>query len=472
MFKRKKPLASEHVVQFHHPAKATSRKHIIAIASGKGGVGKSTVANNLAVGLAKQGYRVGLIDADIYGASQSGLFGIGNEKTRMTDDGNIIPLMSQGVELVSTNMLLTDDSPIIWRAPMVTKLIRDFLSRVQWARELDYLLIDLPPGTGDIQITLAQQANLSGAIVVTTPQEVAFKIAEKAIQMFHKVNIPILGLVENMSGFVCEHCQHENHIFKSGGAEILAKKYQTTVLAQIPLDKEIVECGDNGTSILESASPAALAYRQLIENIPALLQVIEKDMQEPLSIDRQLESLSLTWPDGMQKTISAHQLRLSCACALCIDEITGSPLLNPDRIPGDISLEALHRVGRYGVKIDFSDGHNTGIFTFEKLKHLEVCEAPQVKEQLVKAEPLDEARVRHVLNDYLNPQVSKHGGKIELIRVEDTRVFVKMLGGCQGCSQANVTLKQGVLKLLKQHFPSVTDVIDVTDHGQGVNPYY
>jgi len=471
MFKRKKSQPVEHPVQFHVPVKAAPIKQIIAIASGKGGVGKSTVTNNLAVGLARRGYAVGLIDADVYGASQSGLFGLGAQQTTLSADGKILPLLAQGVEVVSASMLLTEDTPIIWRAPMATKLIRDFLSRVQWQKNLDILLIDLPPGTGDIQITLAQQANLTGALVVTTPQQVAFKIAEKAIQMFSKVNIPIIGLIENMSGLVCENCQHENHIFKTGGAEILAKKYNTKVLAHIPLDKDVVECGDNGTSLFETSSAAAKAYNTLIDTLPSLFSVLAKDPSEPLKIDMQPEWLSLEWPDNTVKTISAYQLRLTCPCALCIDEITGAALVSPDQIAADISLNALHRVGRYGLKIDFSDGHNTGIFTFKKLRELQDCEAP-VKTTAAMLATFDEDSVRQVLNEYLNPQVAKHKGKIELIRVEGSRVFVKMLGGCQGCSQANVTLKMGVLKLLKQHFPSVTDVVDVTDHGAGDRPYY
>ncbi len=252
----------------------------------------------------------------------------------------------------------------------------------------------------------------------------------------------------------------------------MAEKYHTTILARIPLDAEIVNCGDQGSSILETASPAAKAYQTVISALPALLEAMEKEKQEPVSIERQPLQLSLQWLDGTQKTINAYQLRLCCGCALCIDESTGKPLLSPEKVSEDISLESIQRVGRYGLKIDFSDGHNTGIYTFDKLKKFEACEVPPLKAEIFKAEPLDETRVRQALNDYLNPQVSKHGGKIELVRVEDTRVFVKMLGGCQGCSQANVTLKQGVLKLLKQHFPSITDVVDVTDHARGESPYY
>lgn len=474
MFKRKakKDPVKVQPVHFHRPAKPTSIKHIIAVASGKGGVGKSTVTAQLAMGLAEVGFKVGLIDADIYGPSQPGMFAVRAEQAHISDDGKIQPVSAHGVKLISASMLLQEDAPIIWRAPMATKLVRDFLSRVDWQTDLDYLLIDLPPGTGDIQITLAQQAKLTGAIIVTTPQQVAFKIAEKAIQMFEKVHIPLIGLIENMSGYVCEHCHHETPIFQQGGAQQLAKKYKTNVLAEIPLDKSVVHAGDAGASLLATGSAAAHAYQALIDALPARCATIAVNAKEPVKIDKQAAHLLLAWADKTQKQVSAYQLRLACPCALCVDEITGEKLLKSQSISTDIQLGSIGRVGHYALKLHFSDGHNTGIFTFDKLKQFPNCETPLPEAQPITAEPLAEKAVRAVLDKQLNPQVAQHGGKVELVRVEGQRVFVRLAGGCQGCSQANVTLKQGVLQLLKQHFPSLETVVDVTEHALGDNPYY
>lgn len=476
MFKRKeksKPQVTEQPVHFHRPAKPIHIKHRIAIASGKGGVGKSTVASNIAMGLAKRGLRVGLIDADIYGPSQPLMFGLQNQQADMNDQGKIVPLQAHGVQLISASMLLRQETAIVWRAPMATKLIRDFLGRVAWQGDLDYLLIDLPPGTGDIQITLAQHAKLDGAIIVTTPQQVAYQIAEKAMQMFAKVNVPIIGLIENMSGYICENCQHENHIFKQEGGDALAKKYETQILTRIPLDARIVESCDTGQSLLDEDSPAANAYWQAIDALPERLQNADADRYQPQAVDFHPQALHLRWADGTEKTLSAYALRSTCSCALCIDELTGKLLLQPEQIAKNIELLGIDRVGRYGLKIRFSDGHDTGIFTFKKLQHLDDCtvQAETVVDN-TPAEPLSMAAVKHILDKDLNPSVAAHGGKIELVAVEGQIVKVRMQGGCQGCSQANVTLKQGVFQVLKKHFPLLENVVDVTDHSMGNNPYY
>lgn len=230
----------------------------IAIASGKGGVGKSTVTTQLASILAHNGYKVGVIDADLYGPCQYDLLSATETEIEATPDNKILPGFSKthNIYYVSVNNLLPNnsDNAILWRAPIATKLIREFVQKVAWP-QLDFLFIDLPPGTGDIQITIAQLAKLDGAIIITTPQKVAYNIAAKAIQMFNKVNIKVLGIIENMSGYICNNCQHENKIFNQHndeqhtGGVVLADKYNTKLLGTIPLDSSLVNLSDNGKSI-------------------------------------------------------------------------------------------------------------------------------------------------------------------------------------------------------------------------------
>ena len=221
-------------------------KHVIAVASGKGGVGKSTVAANLAVALLgeKSQRRVGLCDCDIYGPSMGVMFGT-HERPTATEDGRIDPIRRYGINLMSMGFLLEDSSPAILRGPMVTRYTQQFLRSVEWG-ELDYLILDLPPGTGDIQLTIVQTVALSGAIIVTTPQEVALIDARKAAAMFAKVNVPLLGLVENMSYFLCPNDGHRYDIFGSGGGAREAKRLETPLLAQIPLEMPIREACDQG----------------------------------------------------------------------------------------------------------------------------------------------------------------------------------------------------------------------------------
>src|SRR3984957_4529837 len=225
-------------------------KHVIAIASGKGGVGKSTVAANIAVALEQTKARVGLCDCDIYGPSIALMFGT-RERPTATDENKIIPIEQYNLKLMSMGFLLDDASPAILRGPMVTRYTQQFLRQVEWG-ELDFLVLDLPPGTGDIQLTIVQTVALSGAIIVTTPQEVALIDARKAATMFTKVNVPILGLVENMSYFVCPHDGNRYNIFGSGGGEREAARLQVPLLAQIPLEIAVRESGDKGLPITQS----------------------------------------------------------------------------------------------------------------------------------------------------------------------------------------------------------------------------
>jgi ATP-binding protein involved in chromosome partitioning len=244
-------------------------KHIIAIGSGKGGVGKSTVSSNLAVALAKQGYRVGLCDCDLYGPSTAIMFG-SDEQPMANAEDEIIPIFKHGVKLMSMGFLLGEDSPVIVRGPLATRYTQQFLRQVAWG-ELDFLLLDLPPGTGDIQLTIVQTVKLSGAIIVTTPQEVALLDARKAITMFAKVNVDILGLIENMAWFECPQ-GNIYHLFGNGGGVREAEKMKIPVLGRIPIDIHTRECGDRGTPIAlmpKAESSVSAAFHKAAQDLAA-----------------------------------------------------------------------------------------------------------------------------------------------------------------------------------------------------------
>ncbi len=243
-------------------------EHIVAVASGKGGVGKSTVASNLAVALAVQGKSVGLLDCDIYGPSQPLMFGI-TDKPRVSGN-RLLPFEKHGIRVMSLGFVLDADTPVIWRGPMVMKAIEQLLGDVEWGR-LDYLIVDLPPGTGDAQLTLTQRVPLAGAVIVSTPQDVALIDARKGIAMFQKVSVPVLGVVENMSFFVCPHCQERSEIFKHGGAERVAQELGSRFLGAVPLDPAVVQACDDGIPIVVSHPDGAHAeaFRQIADAVIA-----------------------------------------------------------------------------------------------------------------------------------------------------------------------------------------------------------
>nr|WP_255784048.1 iron-sulfur cluster carrier protein ApbC [Lysobacter chinensis] len=249
-------------------------RNVIAIGSGKGGVGKSTTAVNLALALAADGARVGVLDADIYGPSVPAMLGLSG-RPDSPDGKTIEPMRAHGVEAMSIGLLVDPDTPMIWRGPMATSALTQLLEQTRWGGEegLDYLVVDLPPGTGDIQLTLSQKIPVAGAVIVTTPQEIATLDARKALKMFEKVEVPVLGLVENMAVHVCSNCGHSEHIFGSGGAAQMAERYGVPLLGSLPLDVGIREQGDAGRPIVaaDPDSPAALAYRQAARAMAAEL---------------------------------------------------------------------------------------------------------------------------------------------------------------------------------------------------------
>ena len=234
---------------------------ILAIASGKGGVGKSTVSSNLAVALAKQGRRVGLLDADIYGPSQPRMMGV-NKRPASPDGKIIIPLQAHGVTLMSIGLMVDPDKAVVWRGPMLMGALQQMLNQVQWG-ELDVLIVDLPPGTGDVQLTLCQKTQLTGAIIVSTPQDVALIDARKALDMFATLHTPVLGMIENMSQYTCPSCGHEAHIFGHGGVEAEAEKLDIPFLGALPLDLSVRIAGDSGIPVALSDGPVAQAYSDL-----------------------------------------------------------------------------------------------------------------------------------------------------------------------------------------------------------------
>ena len=374
----------------------TTAPRMIAISSGKGGVGKSTVTTNIAVAMAQAGLNVGIVDADIYGPSIPGMLGIATDsKPQMAPNGMVIPSQAHGVKVMSMAMLSDDDAPAVLRGPMVTKYLQMFVKQVDWG-QLDILLLDLPPGTGDIQLTLAQAFPLSGAVVVSTPQDVSLKIARRGLRMMEQVKVPILGVVENMSGFTCPSCQTVTHIFHDGGGEAIARELGVDFLGKVPLDPAVVDAGDDGRPLVLSApdSPAAEAYRRIADTLtgaagarggiatpfawtlgddsgkPAAAAVPDAAPEVLASLDHDATGLLLGWGDGRSQRLGLRDLRIACRCAKCRDEVTGKPLLDPATIPPDIAVTRIWSVGNYAFAAAFSDGHDTGIYTFKQLHGL------------------------------------------------------------------------------------------------------
>lgn len=239
-------------------------KHIIAVASGKGGVGKSTTAVNLALALQAEGARVGLLDADIYGPSQPLMLGVPEERPAQRGSQLLEPVIAHGLQTMSIGFLLTENTPVVWRGPMASGALQQLLNQTAW-ESLDYLVVDLPPGTGDIQLTLAQKVPVSGAVIVTTPQDIALLDAKKAVEMFRKVDVPVLGIVENMAVHICTNCGHADHLFGEGGGERMAQEYGVELLGSLPLARSIREQVDNGNPTVAAEPDGAVTklYREI-----------------------------------------------------------------------------------------------------------------------------------------------------------------------------------------------------------------
>ena len=376
-------------------------RHIIAVGSGKGGVGKSTVAVNLALALQQLGARVGLVDADVLGPSIPGMLGLRSDHIPdTTADGRILPVDGYGLKAISMGLLRGDDNPAILRGPMVSKYLQMFVGGVDWGR-LDYLILDLPPGTGDTQLTLAQSLPLSGAVIVTTPQDVSLKIARRGLRMFETVHVTILGIIENMSTFTCPHCGQGTDIFRSGGGERMSRELGVAFLGSLPLDENIVTGGDEGHPIFIDSpdSVSARSYLAIATELAARLDGLpaaalrpfawtwgtndgEPDWVEtagrptgskttPIGFhQRDPRTLSVLWEDGHRDDFDVRDLRLACRCAMCIEEMSGRALLDPTNIRSDVAPQTIISVGNYAVTVNWNDGHSTGIYSFELLRAL------------------------------------------------------------------------------------------------------
>lgn len=351
----------------------TGIKHIIAIGSGKGGVGKSTTAVNVAVALSKMGHKVGLMDADIYGPSVPKILGAREAPTQKPGE-KVKPPEVFGIKCMSMG-LLGGDTPIIWRGPMASKAVTQFLSEVEWGT-LDYLILDLPPGTGDIQLTLAQTARLSGAVIVMTPQGLATQIAKRGLQMFQQVRVPILGVIENMSEFICPHCGEESLIFRKGGAKEVSEGLHVPMLGSVPLDGMLVQESDEGTPVViaRPESKTAQAYFSIARN---LLSEVEKlsqpntDAQPPqivhLDPNHKGKLLKITWNNGKQSLVTFRDLRYLCPCASCVDEGTGQRKITKESIDPNVVPSKIETVGHYAVRPQWTDGHDTGLYSYDYL---------------------------------------------------------------------------------------------------------
>jgi Mrp family chromosome partitioning ATPase/DUF971 family protein len=332
-------------------------KNILAVSSCKGGVGKSTIAAHLARYIHSLGFKTGLLDADIHGPSIPTLLDIPHPKVQMIGKEIWPHLLEKDFKVLSFGFLLGDGAAVL-RGPMVASYVQQILLHTQWG-ELDTLVIDLPPGTGDAQITITQHANLDGAIIVTTPQALSLVDVSKGIVMFEKVNVPVLGLVENMNVFECGGC-HLKHYPFGKGIESLKERFGLETLSEFPI---LPEMSDIQKFDLQKMKP-------LYENVQRQLEK-NRSQKDPLPVVDYSEShIRIHWPENKVTLLKNTRVRAACRCAQCVDENTGQPKLNPETIPINIRAETIARIGNYALSIVWSDGHTMGIFPYKQLKEL------------------------------------------------------------------------------------------------------
>lgn len=375
-------------------------RQIIAVHSAKGGVGKSTVTVNLAVALAESGAKVGVMDTDIHGPSMALM--LGDETRPPLVEGQkdaVTPIEAHGLSFISMGNLTDERVPLMWRGAMVHGMIQKFTNHVAWGA-LDYLLIDMPPGTGDAILSIGQLLPISGAVVVTTPQGLSLTDTRRGLHAFQQLKIPVLGLIENMSYFVCDDCGDARPLFGDAGGKALAKQLDLPLLAQVPIEGGVCEAGDHGTPLL-TAYPESQAARALRDAATQIQQALAQDgavavfdfawremaFHERVSEPPQLfpadervpvqavwqvatDELGVQWTDGVRNVLSVRKLRVNCPCAVCVDEFSGERKLKPEDVPSDVRLVQVTSVGRYALGLVFSDGHDSGIFRFDRLRRL------------------------------------------------------------------------------------------------------
>ena len=353
------------------PQEMPGVKHVIAVASGKGGVGKSTTTVNLALGLQAQGLKVGILDADVYGPSQPRLLGLSGEP-QLTDDKKIRPMNGYGIKVMSVGFMVDEGTPVVWRGPMVVQALGQMVRDVLWG-ELDALLVDMPPGTGDVQLTMAQHVPISGAIIVSTPQDLALIDARKGLGMFERVNVPVIGIIENMSYFLCPSCGERSDIFGHGGAENEAQKLGVPFLGAVPLHMDIRAKSDSGQPITATVADGEHAeiYRELAAKAWAGLEAAKgrADKAPEMDLVSDGSALELVFDGAANKiTLPAEMLRVMSPSA----EVQGHAPDQRKTVANkrNVKISELKPVGNYAVRITFDDGHNTGLFTWGYLETL------------------------------------------------------------------------------------------------------
>jgi ATP-binding protein involved in chromosome partitioning len=353
---------------------------IIAVSSGKGGVGKSTVAANLAVALRALGRRVGLADVDIYGPSAPIMFGI-KELPHPDETSRLLqPLEAHGVKIMSMGFFLDDQAPVVWRGPMAMSATKQFLRGVAWG-ELDYLIVDLPPGTGDIPLTLAQEVPLDGGVIVTTPQDVALADVTRGVAMLRRLNTPILGVAVNMAGYTCPKCGTEDELFGSESAGRMEREIGAPVLAEFPIEQKVRECGDAGKPIVvaDPNAPQSRAYLDLAAAVESSLARVRDELYGPeptgVTIDDAARAVRIAWSDGTKTAYSFHGLRGWCPCATCQGHSSNTKFIDVK----DPRLAGHEGVGRYAIRFLWADGHSTGMYSYEWLREIAEFEECQLR---------------------------------------------------------------------------------------------
>lgn len=334
--------------------------NILAVSSCKGGVGKSTVAAMLAANLERRGLRVGLLDADIFGPSAPTLFNMHDVGVETTPDNYILPRRFKNLKVMSFGFM-TGDKPSVMRGPMVSNFIQQLLHQVEWG-ELDCLIIDFPPGTGDVQLTISQSVRVDGAVIVTTPHELSLTDVRKGIMMFDAVDVPVIGVIENMAYFVCDGCQKKHAIFGNSGGQTLQERFGLETLATLPINT-VMSGGLEAFAVTAAATAATDAVTRALGQ-----QLLTKPV--PPEVETTATHIVLQWPDQPTLRVANRELRLSCSCALCVDERSHQPILDPATIPADIHANSVRTIGNYALGIAWSDGHDTGFFPYKRLREM------------------------------------------------------------------------------------------------------